>query len=202
MPDQVKILSRQRLYDGYNAFDEIRLKYERYAGGLSRPISRELLVRGVAVSVIPYDPVTDGLILIEQFRIGAFGAERHPWLTEVVAGRAEPDEELHDVATRETFEETGHAVKRLEFLFSYLINPACSTETMHMFAAHVDASQAGGFHGLDHEDEDIRVFHVPAAEAIGWLLENKVSNANLMIALQALALRRKDFRTRWLAGAD
>lgn len=199
MPDQVKILSRNRLVDGYNAYDELSLQYEKFSGGLSRPVPRELMVRPAAVSVIPYDPVSDRIVLIEQFRVGAFGVGWHPWCVEIVAGRVEPGEELHDVAIRETMEETGLSVRHLEEVCTYLCNPSCSTEVMNMFAAHVDCSGAAGLHGLDHEDEDIRVFQIPAPEAFDLLKAGKANNANLIIALQALALYRGDFRRRWTA---
>lgn len=197
MPNQVKILSRNRLVDGYNAYDELSLQYERFDGALSRPIPRELMIRPPAVSVIPYDPVNDRLVLIEQFRVGAWGADLPAWCVEIVAGRVEAGEEVEDVARRETLEETGLTALHLEPVCTYLSNPSCSTEIMHMFAAHVDCAAAEGLHGLDHEDEDIRVFQVPAEEAFGWLHSGEVSNANLLIALQALALRRDDYRRRW-----
>jgi ADP-ribose pyrophosphatase len=158
-------------------------------------------VRGTAVSVLPYDPVNDQIVLIEQFRIGAYGTGQHPWLTEIVAGRAEPGEELDDVARRETLEETGCTLRALEFHCTYLANPACSTEIMHLYFGEVTASDVGGLHGLDHEDEDIRVFVVPADEAINWLGTPHVSNANFLIALQGFALKRAELRARWLAAA-
>jgi ADP-ribose pyrophosphatase len=200
VPDQVKILSRKRLVDGYNAYDELELQYEKFDGSLSRPIPRELMVRPHAVSVVPYDPVTDRVVLIEQFRVGAWGAGWHPWCFEIVAGRAEPGEELADVAIRETKEETGLDVLHLEPVCTYLTNPSCSTEVMHLFAAHVACPGGGGLHGLDHEDEDIRVFEVPAEEAFGWLSTGAAGNANLVIGLQSLALRREEYRRRWRAG--
>lgn len=201
MPDQVKILSRKRLVDGYNAYDQLSLQYEKFDGGLSRPVPREMMVRPAAVSVIPYDPASDRVVLIEQFRVGAYGVGWHPWCVEIVAGRVEPGEELEGVAVRETLEETGLTVRHLEPVCTYLCNPSCSTEVMHMFAAYVDCEGLEGLHGLDHEDEDIRVFSLPAEEAFAWLKAGKANNANLIVALQALALRRDDFRARWLAGA-
>ena len=200
MPDQVKILSRDRVFSGYNGLDAIRLQHERFGGGLSRPISRELLVRGIAVSVLPYDPVADRVVLIEQFRIGAWARDWDVWQTEIVAGRAEEGEALDDVARRETLEETGCHLIRVEPVCRYLVNPACSTEIMNLYFGQVDAGEVSGFFGLDHEDEDIRVFTAAADEAIGWLNAGKVTNANLMIALQAFALRRDDLRGRWTAG--
>lgn len=112
----------------------------------------------------------------------------------------EPGENLEDVAARETLEETGLPVRQLEPVCTYLCNPSCSTEVMHMFAAHVDCDAVEGLHGLDHEDEDIRVFSVPAAEAFGLLKAGTANNANLIVALQALALQREELRQRWTDG--
>ncbi len=199
MPDQVKILSRERVFSGYNGLEVYCLQRERFAGGMSRPVSRELLIRGPAVSVLPYDPVADRLVLIQQFRIGAYVTDRHPWLIEVPAGNVEAGETLADVARREALEELGRPLARLEPVCTYLISPGCSTETMHLFAGEVDSHQAEGVHGVEHEDEDIRVFTVAAREAIGWLdsRDEIVSNANLLIALQWFALHREELRARW-----
>ncbi len=197
MPDQVKILSRRRAYDGFNKLDEFELQHELFQGGLCKPIQRELLERGQAVAVIPYDPWTDRVVLIEQFRIGAYGAGRHPWMTEVVAGRYDQGESAEAVAHREALEEIGRPVDRLEFLCHYMVNPASSTEAITLFAGRVDANGAEGIYGLNHEGEDIRAFSIPAEEAIGWIGTEKAGNATLLIALQSFALNRQRLRTMW-----
>lgn len=197
MPDQVKILSRRRGFDGFNKLDVFRLQHELFAGGLGQPIERELLDRGQAVAVLPYDPVADRLVLIEQFRIGAYGTGRHAWMVEVVAGRFDAGETAEEVAHREALEEIGRPVDRLEFLCRYMVNPACSTEAITLFGGRVDSESAEGIHGLDHEGEDIRVFSVPAAEAIGWIGTERIANATLLIALQAFALNRDRLRRLW-----
>jgi ADP-ribose pyrophosphatase len=197
MPDQVKILSRRRGFDGFNKLDVLELQHELFGGGLGKPIQREIIERGQAVAVIPYDPRTDQLVLIEQFRIGAFAAGRHPWLTEVVAGRFDAGESPENVARRETLEEIGLPVDRLEFVTRYMVNPASSTEAITLFAGRVDATAAGGVHGLDHEGEDIRAFTVEAQEAIGWIGTERIANATLLLAMQWFAANRQRLREMW-----
>jgi ADP-ribose pyrophosphatase len=194
MPDQVKILSRRRGFDGFNKLDVLELQHELFGGGLGKPIQREIIERGQAVAVIPYDPRTDQLVLIEQFRIGAFAAGRHPWLTEVVAGRFDAGESPENVARRETLEEIGLPV---EFVTRYMVNPASSTEAITLFAGRVDATAAGGVHGLDHEGEDIRAFTVEAQEAIGWIGTERIANATLLLAMQWFAANRQRLREMW-----
>lgn len=41
-------------------------------------MKRELLERGHAAAVLPYDARRDRIVLIEQFRVGALEAERGP----------------------------------------------------------------------------------------------------------------------------
>jgi ADP-ribose pyrophosphatase len=197
LPDQVKILSRRRGFAGFNTLDVLELQHEQFAGGLGHPIEREIIERGNAVSLVPYDPWRDEVVLIEQFRIGAFVAGQHPWLIEVVAGRIDAGESPEDVARREVVEEIGRPVDRLERMAHYLVNPASSTETITTFTGRVDASGAGGVHGLQHEGEDIRVFTMPAKEVIGWIGTEKITNATFLIAMQFFATKRQRLREIW-----
>src|SRR3546814_8313561 len=74
---------------------------------MSGEISREVFERGHAAAALPYDPVRDEVVLIEQFRTGALAAGRGPWLTEVVAGMIEEGETPEAVVGREMREEAG-----------------------------------------------------------------------------------------------
>jgi ADP-ribose pyrophosphatase len=105
--DDVKIIEHATAYDGYFRIDRYRLRHRVYEGGWSREVMREVFERGHAASVLPYDPVRDAVVLIEQFRIGAYTADWKPWIEEIVAGVIEPGETAEAVAHRETVEETG-----------------------------------------------------------------------------------------------
>jgi ADP-ribose pyrophosphatase len=197
MPDQVKILSRKCGFDGFNRLDVVRLQHEQFAGGLGKPIEREIIERGQAVAVIPYDPWLDRVVLIEQFRIGAYVSGRNPWVTEIVAGRIDAGETPEAVAHREVIEETGRPVDRLEYLTQFMINPASSTESISMFAGRIRSGDVGGIHGLRDEGEDIRVFVAQAEEAISWIGTEKITNATFLIAMQFLASNRQRLRRIW-----
>ncbi len=83
------------------------MQHDLFAGGQSRVLRRELIDRGQAVAVLPYDPERDEIVLIEQFRIGAGQDENGPWVMEIIAGYQEPGESAKEVAFREAFEEAG-----------------------------------------------------------------------------------------------
>mgnify|MGYP003119010881 CR=1 FL=1 len=69
--DDLGIVSRKATFQGYFRIDEWKLRHRLFEGGWSAEITRECLERGHAVGVLPYDPVRDEVVLIEQFRVGA-----------------------------------------------------------------------------------------------------------------------------------
>ncbi|MFO1188786.1 MAG: ADP-ribose diphosphatase [Alphaproteobacteria bacterium] len=194
----VEIIERVPAFQGYFRIDRYRLRHRLHAGGWSEPMSREVFERGHAVCVLPYDPRRDEVVLIEQFRVGAYAAGFAPWLIEIVAGIIDPGETAVDVAHREMREEAGLVIETLEPICRYLVSPGGTTESVELFCGRVDASTAGGIFGLDQEHEDIRVMRVPATEALNWLAAGRIVNAAAVIALQWLALNREKIRLKWV----
>lgn len=182
--------SRQTRYDGFYRIDSVEFEHELHSGRMTDVIERELFVRGNVVGLLPYDPVTDCIALVEQFRIGAMYQQPDPWLTEVIAGMIDTDETPEQVAIREAKEEAGIEIDQVELIAHYLASPGSSNEEVFVFYAQTDLSQIGGIHGLSEEDEDILVSVVPADEAIAMMKSGKVKNALSIIALQWLALKR------------
>lgn len=196
-PVKVDLISRERLSDSYCKLDRLRLRHELYAGGMGPEIVREVLDRGHAAAAILYDPKADACVMIEQFRPGAWGAGWQPWLLEVVAGIIEDGENGEDLIRRESVEESGCTIGRIEHIIDYLVTPGVCTETISLFAAEVDSSTAGGIHGLAHEGEDIRVIVVPVADVPALFSTGKLNNATTIIAAQWLLLNRDRLRQAW-----
>jgi len=197
MADGVELLEKSESYSGFFRINRYRLRHRLFAGGWSGVIEREVFERGHAVGVLPYDPVADSLVLIEQFRIGALAAGMSPWLIEVVAGIIEEGEAPEEVARRETLEEAGLEIQALIPMCRYLVSPGGSSESVRLYCGRVDSRRAGGIHGLAEEHEDIRVDHLPYGEAMHLLEEGLVTNSVGLIALQWLALHRDRVRAAW-----
>ncbi len=196
--DDVEILAEETAYDGYFRIDRYRLRHRRHDGQWSGEMMREVFERGHAVAVLPYDPVADRFVLIEQFRIGAFArGDQSPWLLEMVAGIVEEGEAPDDVARRETREETGLGISALVPIAEFYVSPGGTTQYNWLYCARVDATDAGGVHGLDHEHEDIRVVPLSAEEIPALLTPGRVRDVTTLLALHWLAANRARLRTEW-----
>lgn len=168
-------------------------------------MTREVFERGHAVGVLLYDPDRDVVVMIEQFRIGAFAVQPSlqfrrrvsPWLMEIVAGIVEKGESPEDVARRESIEEAGCEILDLVHICDYLVSPGGSTESVILFCGRVRAPRHGAIHGIDEEHEDIRVHVVPAHRALKWLDTGLACNSMIIIALQWFRLNRERLRNRW-----
>ena len=186
--DDVQIESKDSLYKGFLSVNQYTLKHKLFAGGWGPSITRELMERGDAVVVIPYDPITQELVVLEQFRMGAMKNEYGPWLLEFVAGMFDGDETPEQVAHRELFEETGLRAKQLVKALSYYSSPGGTDERLTIYIAEVDASQAAELAGVESEHEDIRVHVKPFESVIEWLEQGRINNAASVIGLQWLQL--------------
>lgn len=195
--DRVRIVERSTPFQGYFRIDRYRLRHRRFDGGWSDEIQREVFERGHAAAVLPYDPARDTVVLIEQFRIGAYAAGLEPWLIEIVAGIIEPGEAAAEVVRREAREEAGCEIQALEPIGSFIMSPGGASETLSLFCGRVESAGAGGLHGLAEEHEDIRAIVLSSDKAIARLAAGEIANASAAIALQWLALNRERLRATW-----
>jgi ADP-ribose pyrophosphatase len=193
----VEVVEKATVYRGRFQIDRYRLRHRLHGGGWSDTFTREVFERGHAAAVLPYDPARDRVVLIEQFRAGAYAAGRNPWLVEIVAGIIEPGEPAESVVRREAWEEAHVELAEVEKVASFLMTPGGCSEAVDFFVGRVDARDVGGVYGLPHEHEDIRVFSLSTDEAAALLAAGKIENALAFIALQWLLLNRMQLRDRW-----
>ncbi len=195
--NDVEIIARETLYRGFFSMDLYRFRHRLFNGGMSGEIRREIFERGHAAVLLPFDPVRDEVVLIEQIRIAAYDVSESPWLLEMVAGMIEEGESVEDVARREALEEAGLVVGRTKPVLSYLASPGGTSERLSIMVGEVDATTADGIHGLAEEHEDIRVHVVSREQAYQWVEEGKIDNAASVIALQWLQLHYQTLRNEW-----
>ncbi|PQJ65987.1 ADP-ribose diphosphatase [Photobacterium angustum] len=193
--DDVKVEAKDIVYNGFFKMVKYRFRHKLFAGGWSDTVNREMFERGHAAALLPYDPVTDEVVLIEQFRVGAMVAGCEPWQLEIVAGMIDhQDESAEDVVKREAVEEAGLTVTELQKVTRYLSSSGGCSEMLDIFVGTVDSTIASGIHGLAEESEDIRVHVVPRTQAYQWVESGKIENAASIIALQWLQLHYLQLR--------
>ncbi len=195
--DDVEVVEKATVYKGRFQVDRYRLRHKLHGGGWSEPFVREVFERGHAAAVLPYDPVLDRVVLIEQFRPGAYAAGLHPWLVEAVAGIIDPGETAEQVVRREAWEEARVELGPVEKVARCMVTPGACSECVDIYVGRVDASNAGGVYGLAHEHENIRVFTLSVDEAEKKLAAQEFTNVVTIVALQWLLLHRMQLRDRW-----
>ncbi|KON52894.1 ADP-ribose pyrophosphatase [Vibrio parahaemolyticus] len=192
----VEIISKESVFEGFFKMVKYRFKHKLFAGGWSDVVEREMFERGHAAAMLPYDPKTDQVVIIEQIRVGALEHE-HPWQLEIVAGMIDRDESAEEVIHREAEEEAGITVGRVASVTSYYPSSGGCSEKLDVFVGEVDASKAHGIHGLDYEDEDIRVHVLSREQAYQWVKDGIFENGASIIALQWLQLNHQELRSQW-----
>ncbi|HCH5913235.1 ADP-ribose diphosphatase [Vibrio parahaemolyticus] len=192
----VEIISKESVFEGFFKMVKYRFKHKLFAGGWSDVVEREMFERGHAAAMLPYDPKTDQVVIIEQIRIGALEHE-HPWQLEIVAGMIDRAESAEEVIRREAEEEAGITVGRVASVTSYYPSSGGCSEKLDVFVGEVDASKAHGIHGLDYEDEDIRVHVLSREQAYQWVKDGIFENGASIIALQWLQLNHQELRSQW-----
>ncbi|MGY8870650.1 MAG: NUDIX domain-containing protein [Pseudomonadales bacterium] len=179
---------------------EVKLRHQRFEGGQIE-LTRDLFWRPDAVCVLLYDPIRDVVVLIEQFRIGTIDHPRSPWLLELVAGLVEPGETIEEVARRESLEEAGAKIGRLEHICRFTPSPGGAREYVDLYCGCVNSDGIGGVHGLEGEGEDIKVHLFPVTTAVAMLKTGDVDNAAAIIAIQWLQLNHATIKDKWSVDA-
>ncbi|AFE56841.1 ADP-ribose diphosphatase [Rahnella aceris] len=195
--DDVEIIARETRYKGFFSIIAYRFRHRLFNREMSGEVVREVFERGHAAVLLPYDPKRDEVVLIEQIRIPALDSSDTPWLLEMVAGIIEEGETVEDVARREALEEANIVVKRCKPAVNYLASPGGTSERLSIMVGEVDATTAEGIHGLEAENEDIRVHVVSREQAYRWVEEGAIDNAASVIALQWLQLHHESLRKEW-----
>lgn len=191
-------LAHKILYQGFFRLDQYTIRYDRFDGG-SNTVTREVFERGDAVAVLPYDPVRDEVVLVEQFRPGAARHPGNPWLIELIAGMLGSSQTPEQAVRREALEEADCELADIFPVYRYLVSPGGTTEATTLFIGRADTASLGGLHGLHEEHEDIKVHVLSADRALELLHTARIENAVTIIGLQWLALNRTSLRQRWAA---
>jgi ADP-ribose pyrophosphatase len=201
-PDVI-VESDETVWNGRFPLHLVKFRQRRFDGTFSGVRTWELLSRGKAAAILPYDPVADRVVVIEQFRLPAFAAGLAPVMVEIAAGLVDGDETPEQTILRESREEMGLDIESLEKIGDFLLTPGGCDEVCSLFAGRVRLGAIGaggilGSGGLASEQEDILVRALPSDEVIGKALAGEYPNAVASLGLLWFAARREYLRAKWL----
>lgn len=194
MKENVKFKERTILNEGYFPLERIVYSHKKIDGDWSQNREQEIVHRGDVVTVIPYDPVLNKIVLIKQFRLGAYldtvRLEKDQFtgeIMELVSGSVDQGETIEQAARRELAEETNLTCNELFPLGSILVSPSFSDERMHFMCAKIDSSH---FHpqlcGIESDGESILPIIKDCSEVFRMLHSDKLARASTIIALYRL----------------
>lgn len=191
-PSDVQVIDRRLPYANFFAVEEYDLHHRRFDGGMSEAMTRAAFVSGDAVTVLPWDPVRDRVLLIEQFRAGPLArGDRNPWSLEAIAGRIDPGETPEQAARREAVEEARLKLGRMWYVGGYYPSPGAKSEFILSYVAECDLpDSAAGTGGIADEHEDIRGHVIPFARLMELVASGEANNAPLIITAMWLDRHR------------
>lgn len=192
-----EILDRHLEYQGYFRLECLQIRHRQYSGGWSEISKREVFRRSDAVAVLPYDPVRDEVLLVEQFRVGAIDSQQGPWLIELAAGLIELGERRETVARREAREVTGCETLELQRICECYACPGAIAEHVSLYIARADLAHPRIGYGLKAGGEDVRVGRLSALEAFEMVASNVIISAIPIITLQWLQINHEKMKQQW-----
>jgi ADP-ribose pyrophosphatase len=170
----VEVAERRHPYDGFFSVEEIRARFRRFDGEDQREVLRAVFRVTDASTVLPYDPVRDRILLVEQVRFGPL-AQGDPrpgcWNPSRVHRRGRKPRGL---ARREAAEEAGLALGDLHFVARYYPSPGGVSQVLFSYVGIADLpDEAAGLGGHAEEDEDI-LGHVIGFDRAMELMERAI----------------------------
>ena len=187
------------MYKNFFSIEEHKLSYKKFDGSQSEVVTRSALVSSEAVIVLPYDPVSDRVLLIEQFRTGPYvKGDANPWVLEPIAGLIDVGETPAEAGLREAKEEAHLDIKHMELVARSYPSPGISTEFFHQYIGIVSLPESTDIiSGLETESEDIRS-HIFAYMQFSDMISKGLINVGPGILLGLwLSNKREQLRTRF-----
>jgi nudix-type nucleoside diphosphatase (YffH/AdpP family) len=173
---------------GWHVLRRTTFDYRRRDGRWERQ-QRETYDRGNGAVLLPYDVQRGTVLLTRQFRYPVY-VNDHPdgLLVEAAAGLLDADDPVTAIQ-RESAEELGISLARVDHVFDAYMSPGSVTERLHFFAAaYSPASRTGDGGGVAEEGEDIEVIELDFAAALAMTRDGRIMDGKTVMLLQWAAL--------------
>lgn len=189
--NDAQVTAREYLFRGFVQVEKISLCHRLFASDAYTPIlQRELIKRPEAAGVLIYDNQQQKVALIEQYRVGALDDADSPWQLEIIAGVLDGEESPETCVRREALEESGCEIHELQHLFTFYPSAGACSELFHLYAAKAVLPTQGGIFGMPDEGENIQLHLIDYAEISALLVNGRLKNAPVIMALQWLQMHQ------------
>ena len=192
--------AKRLVYRGFFSVEEHDLSYRKFNNQQSSILTRSALISSDAVIVLPYDPVNDRILLIEQFRAGPYvKGDENPWVLEPIAGLIDEGETPESAGIREAQEEAHLEIKRLELVARSYPSPGISTEFFHQYIGIVSLPEETNLvSGLESEAEDIRSHIFSYEEFYKMIVEGEMNVGPAILLGLWLSKNRKSLIKKYM----
>ncbi|MBD3904031.1 GDP-mannose pyrophosphatase NudK [Chryseobacterium sp. Ch-15] len=185
----VSIEKTEILSDNWYTLKKVTFNIKKENGHIETQ-SREAYDRGNGAVILLYNTHTKNVILTRQFRLPTFiNGNPDGMLIEACAGLLD-DDNPEDCIKRETEEETGYKISKVEKIFEAYMSPGSVTEILHFFIAeYSDDMKINEGGGLEEEGENIEVLQLQFEETLSMIDNGEIKDAKTIMLLQHLRLK-------------
>lgn len=181
---KISIQNTELLSDNWYILNNVTFDYQKPDNTIITQ-KREVYDRGNGAAILLYNKETKNIILTRQFRLPTYlNGNASGMMVEVCAGLLDQDEPEQCII-RETEEETGYRISKVEKIMETYMSPGAITEILYLFIGEYDASMKvseGG--GLEEEQENIEVLEIPFEQAYNMIATGELKDAKTIMLLQ------------------
>jgi len=190
MNPNIKIKESILLSDNWYSLKKIVFDYLKKDGTWETQ-EREAYDRGNGAVILLYNKAQQTIILTRQFRMPTYvNGNEDGLMIEACAGILE-QENPEDSIKRETEEETGYRLLKVEKVMEAYMSPGSVTEILYFFIAEYDSGMKineGG--GVAEEQEEIEVLELDFQQAMEMVKTGEIKDAKTIMLLQYAALHK------------
>jgi nudix-type nucleoside diphosphatase (YffH/AdpP family) len=187
---EIKIQQTELLSDNWYILNKVTFDYKKEDNSWESQ-KREVYDRGNGAAILLYNTQKKTVILTRQFRLPTYlNGNKSGMMVEVCAGLLDLDHPEQCII-RETEEETGYRITKVEKIMKTYMSPGAVTEILYLFVGAYDESMKvseGG--GVAHEHENIEVMEMPFEEAYAMIETGEIQDAKTIILLQHAKIKQ------------
>lgn len=181
---EIKVTETKLLSDNWYILNKVTFDYQKKDGKVESHI-REVYDRGNGAAILLYNSAKKTVILTRQFRLPTYlNGNKTGMMIEVCAGLLDQDN-AEQAVIRETEEETGYRLNKVQKVIETYMSPGSVTEILYLFVGEYDQTMKvndGG--GLDAEQENIEVLEYTFDEAYTMIESGEITDAKTIMLLQ------------------